>query len=96
MNSLAQALEALVEILGPDNVLTDPARLSAAETATFATTQRVPATTRRGSSQGSARVRARCQRTQGPDLPGEHGEELGLRLQGATPEPAACSWSSTA
>ena len=45
---LARALEAWRGILGPDNVLTDPATLSAAESATFATTQRVPAIIRPG------------------------------------------------
>jgi 4-cresol dehydrogenase (hydroxylating) len=46
---LARALEAWREVLGPDNVLTDAATRSTAETATFLTTQRIPAIIRPGS-----------------------------------------------
>ena len=49
MDNLAQALEAWRGIVGAEHVLTDPATLSAAETATFATTHRVPAVVRPGS-----------------------------------------------
>jgi 4-cresol dehydrogenase (hydroxylating) len=48
-NALARALEAWRGILGQDNVLTDPAARSAAESATFATTQSIPAIIRPGS-----------------------------------------------
>ena len=48
-NALTRALEAWRGILGQDNVLTDPAARSAAESATFATTQSVPAIIRPGS-----------------------------------------------
>jgi 4-cresol dehydrogenase (hydroxylating) len=47
--NLARALEAWREILGPEHVLTDAATLSSAETATFLTTQSVPAVIRPGS-----------------------------------------------
>jgi 4-cresol dehydrogenase (hydroxylating) flavoprotein subunit len=48
-NALTRALEAWRGILSQDNVLTDPAARSAAESATFATTQSVPAIIRPGS-----------------------------------------------
>jgi 4-cresol dehydrogenase (hydroxylating) len=48
-NALTRALEAWRGILGQDNVLTDPAARSAAESATFATTQSIPAIIRPGS-----------------------------------------------
>jgi 4-cresol dehydrogenase (hydroxylating) flavoprotein subunit len=57
--ALERALEAWREVLGPDNALTDAATLSAAETATFSTTQRVPAIIRpctREHVQGCVRV----------------------------------------
>jgi 4-cresol dehydrogenase (hydroxylating) len=43
-----RALEAWRGVVGEEHVLTDPATLSAAETATFATTQRIPAILRPG------------------------------------------------
>ena len=46
---LARALEAWRKVVGAEHVLTDPAALSAAETATFSTTQRIPAILRPGS-----------------------------------------------
>jgi 4-cresol dehydrogenase (hydroxylating) len=49
MNDLVGALEAWRGIVGPEHVLTDAATLSAAGSATFATTQRVPAVIRPGS-----------------------------------------------
>src|SRR5918998_3373099 len=49
MGNLTRALEAWREILGPEHVLTDAATLSLAETATFLTTQSVPAVIRPGS-----------------------------------------------
>lgn len=49
MDSLARALEAWRDALGPEYVLTDEATISAAETATFSTTQRIPAIIRPGS-----------------------------------------------
>lgn len=49
MNNLGRALEAWREVLGPEHVLTDEATLSSAETATFSTTQSVPAVIRPGS-----------------------------------------------
>src|SRR5215218_2041251 len=48
MNSLTRALEAWREVVGPEHVLTDTATLSAAETATFATANRIPAIVRPG------------------------------------------------
>jgi 4-cresol dehydrogenase (hydroxylating) len=42
MNNLTRALEAWREVVGPEHVLTDIATLSAAGTATFATSNRVP------------------------------------------------------
>src|ERR671917_1402587 len=51
MNNLTRALEAWREIVGPEHVLTDPAALSAAGTATFATANRVPAIIRPGNRQ---------------------------------------------
>lgn len=59
MNSLTRALQAWRGVVGPEHVLTDPATLSAAETATFLTTQRVPAIIRPGTReqvQGCVRV----------------------------------------
>jgi 4-cresol dehydrogenase (hydroxylating) flavoprotein subunit len=49
MNTLTRALRAWQEIVGPEHVLTDPAALSAAETATFSTSNRIPAIIRPGS-----------------------------------------------
>ncbi len=49
MDSLARALEAWREALGPEYVLTDEATISAAETATFYTSQRIPGIIRPGS-----------------------------------------------
>jgi 4-cresol dehydrogenase (hydroxylating) flavoprotein subunit len=49
MNDLTRALEAWRKIVGPEHVLTDPAARSAAETATFSTSNRVPAIIRPGS-----------------------------------------------
>lgn len=43
MTQLQQALQAWADVLGPDAVLTDPEARRAAQTATFATVQRVPA-----------------------------------------------------
>lgn len=48
MNDLTRALEAWRGIVGAEHVLTDPATLSAAGTATFATANRVPAIIRPG------------------------------------------------
>jgi 4-cresol dehydrogenase (hydroxylating) flavoprotein subunit len=48
MNNLTRALEAWQEIVGPEHVLTDPAALSAAGTATFSTSNRIPAIIRPG------------------------------------------------
>ena len=48
MNNLTRVLEAWQEIVGSEHVLTDPAALSAAETATFSTSNRVPAIIRPG------------------------------------------------
>ena len=48
MNNLTRALEAWRELVGPEHVLTDAAALSAAETGTFATANRVPAIIRPG------------------------------------------------
>jgi 4-cresol dehydrogenase (hydroxylating) len=48
INDLTRALEAWRDVLGPNNVLTDPTSLSTAETATFITTQKVPAIIRPG------------------------------------------------
>jgi 4-cresol dehydrogenase (hydroxylating) flavoprotein subunit len=49
MENLARALEAWQDVLGPEHVLTDAATISAAQTATFHTTQRIPAVIRPGS-----------------------------------------------
>ena len=48
MNNLTRALEAWREVVGPEHVLTNPAALSAAETATFSTSNRIPAIIRPG------------------------------------------------
>jgi 4-cresol dehydrogenase (hydroxylating) flavoprotein subunit len=48
MNDLTRALEAWRKIVGPEHVLTDPASLSAAGTATFSTSNRIPAIIRPG------------------------------------------------
>lgn len=49
MNTLTRALRAWQEIVGPEHVLTDTAALSAAGTATFSTSNRIPAIIRPGS-----------------------------------------------
>ncbi len=49
VGNVTGALEAWRKILGPEHVLTDAATLVSAETATFLTTQRVPAVIRPGS-----------------------------------------------
>ena len=49
MNNLTRALEAWRKVVGPEHVLTDPAALSTAETATFSTSNRIPAIIRPGS-----------------------------------------------
>jgi 4-cresol dehydrogenase (hydroxylating) flavoprotein subunit len=49
MNNLTRALEEWRKVVGPEHVLTDPAALSAAETATFSTSNRIPAIVRPGS-----------------------------------------------
>ena len=51
MNNLTRALEAWREIVGPEHVLTDPAALSAAGTATFATANHIQAIVRPGNRQ---------------------------------------------
>ena len=49
VENLARALVAWQDVLGPEHVLTDAATISAAQTATFYTTQRIPAVIRPGS-----------------------------------------------
>ncbi len=49
MGNLTRALEAWRKVVDPEHVLTDPAALSAAETATFSTSNRIPAIIRPGS-----------------------------------------------
>ncbi len=48
MSDLTHALEAWRRIVGPEHVLTDPSTLSAAGSATFATSNRIPAIVRPG------------------------------------------------
>ena len=78
MQDMLQALSAFVDALGRDNVLTDEESIARAETATFATRQRVPAVLRPADTSQVAACLRIASRFEVPVYPVSGGRNWGL------------------
>lgn len=76
--SYDDALEAWTRLIGAANVVTEPAELAAAETATFATAQRIPALLRPGTRDEVRRCLCVAQEARIPVYPVSAGKNWGL------------------
>lgn len=74
---LQRALKAWTELLGLDGVITDPERLKEAETATFATSQRIPAILRPGNRSAVASAMRVASELRIPIYPSSRGRNIG-------------------
>ena len=88
---LEQALERWTAVLGADHTIVDRTRLAAAETATFSTTQSVPAILRPANTSQIQECLRIANRFRIPVYPISSGKNWGMDLQFPWPIRACCS-----